>query len=235
MFPVIILAGGLATRLHPITEKFPKSMIEVAGKPFIDHQLNLLKTKGIKEVILCLGYLGEIIEEYVKDGSAYCINVSYSYDGDKLLGTGGAIKNIGDRLPDNFFVLYGDSYLDVDYLVIENSYCSSYKKALMTVYNNGGKWDSSNVVYNNNEIVYYSKKNKVDNMDYIDYGLGIFSKETFQTIKNEHVFDLADVYGKLIEERQLFGYEVYERFYEIGSIDGLNELEQKIIKTGSYE
>jgi NDP-sugar pyrophosphorylase family protein len=114
MLPIIILAGGLATRMRPVTEKIPKAMLEVAGRPFIAHQLHLLRKRGIGQVILCVGYLGEIIEEYAGKGDSFQLDIQYSYDGVNLLGTGGAIKNIGDRLPDDFFVLYGDSYLDIE-------------------------------------------------------------------------------------------------------------------------
>jgi NDP-sugar pyrophosphorylase family protein len=228
VFPVVILAGGLATRLRPITEKIPKAMLDIAGKPFIDHQLNLLKEKGIENVILCVGYLGEMIEAHIKNGSAYNLQVTYSYDGDKLLGTGGALRNIGERLPDTFFVLYGDSYLDIEYQKVENAYRLSGKKALMTVYRNEGRWDSSNVIFQNNELIRYSKKNKTEEMNYIDYGLGILNKQIFKEFENVTAFDLAGIYEKLAEEKQLFGYEVFERFYEVGSKEGIKELEQKI-------
>ena len=228
MLPVIILAGGLATRMRPITEKIPKAMLEVAGKPFIVHQLHLLKKNNIENVILCVGYLGEMIEDYVRDGSAYQMRVAYSYDGDKLLGTGGAIKNIDDKLPDEFFVLYGDSYLDIDYQAVENAYHRSNKKALMTVYKNEGKWDTSNVVFHNDELVRYSKKSKTEDMNYIDYGLGILSKGVLTGHTDSMVFDLADIYEKLSVENELYGFEVFERFYEIGSPDGFDGLKRKL-------
>jgi len=228
MFPVIILAGGLATRLRPITEEIPKAMLDIAGRPFIDHQLNLLKKKGIENVILCVGHLGEMIEAHVKNGSAYNLQVTYSYDGDKLLGTGGALKNIGDKLPDTFFVLYGDSYLDIDYQKVENAYRLSGKKALMTVYKNEGRWDSSNVIFKNNELIRYSKKDKTEDMNYIDYGLGILSKSVLIEHPACDAFDLADIYEELSEKNELFGFEVFERFYEIGSPQGLEDLRKKI-------
>ena len=140
MLPVVLLSGGLATRLHPITEKIPKAMLDVAGKPFIHHQLSLLKKKKIERVVLCVGYLGEMIEEYVGDGSQFQMEVQYSHDGEKLLGTGGAIKNALKYIDDFFFVLYGDSYLDVDYIKIEKYYHSSGRKALMTICKNEDKW-----------------------------------------------------------------------------------------------
>jgi len=227
MLPVVLLAGGMATRMRPITENIPKSMLEVAGRPFIAHQLCLLKNKGIEHVILCVGYLGEMIESYLNANEGFGLKTTFSYDGNMLLGTGGAIKNIGDKLPDAFFVLYGDSYLDIDYKKTEKAYHQSHKKAMMTVYKNDGKWDTSNVVFINNEIVRYNKKNKTEDMNYIDYGLGIFNKQVFED-HNEAVFDLACVYEQLVAEKQLFGYEVFNRFYEIGSKEGLKELEDKL-------
>jgi NDP-sugar pyrophosphorylase family protein len=228
MVPVIILAGGLATRMRPVTEKIPKAMIEVNGKPFIHHQLTLLEKNGISEVILCSGYLGEQIEKYVGNGSSYHIYVEYSYDGDALLGTGGAIAKIGDKLPDAFFVLYGDSYLDIDYQKVEQAYKVSSKKGLMTVFKNENQWDTSNVVFQDNTVIKYSKTNKTKDMRYIDYGLGILQKSAFAEFPSDTVFDLAAVYEQLSNEKQLEGYEVFERFYEIGSPQGLADLCKKL-------
>lgn len=228
MIPVLILSGGLATRMWPATEKIPKAMLPVNGKPFIHHQLALLAQKGVSHVILCVGYLGEIIEQYVGNGSHYHLNVAYAYDGDKLLGTGGAIRKIGNNLPESFFVLYGDSYLDIDFRQVETAYRTSGMKGLMTVFKNDDRWDASNVIFQNNELIKYSKKHKTREMNYIDYGLGILSKNVFNTFPNDMVFDLAAVYEQLSGEKQLFGYEVSERFYEIGSQKGLSDLSEKL-------
>jgi len=228
MLSVVILAGGLATRMKPITEKIPKAMLDIDGRPFIYHQLSLLKKKGINRVILCVGFLGEMIESYVGNGTKFQLDVKYSYDGDKLLGTGGAIKKAQKYLDDAFFVLYGDSYLDVDYGKIEAAFLKLPRKGLMTVFRNEGKWDTSNVIFRNNEILMYSKKERTEEMDYIDYGLGILNKAVLHYYENETAFDLAYIYERLAEEKQLMGYEVFERFYEIGSKEGLKELQQKI-------
>jgi len=233
MLPVVILAGGLATRMKPMTEKIPKAMLDIDGRPFIYHQLNLLKKKGINRVILCVGFLGEMIESYVGDGTKFQLDVKYSYDGEKLLGTGGAIKKALEYLDDAFFVLYGDSYLDVDYGKIEATFLRAPRKGLMTVFKNEGKWDTSNVIFRNNEILVYSKK-KTEEMNCIDYGLGILSKAVFNDFENETAFDLAFLYERLAEEKQLMGYEVFERFYEIGSKEGLKDLQQKIYEQGSF-
>jgi len=226
MFPVVIIAGGLATRMRPLTEKIPKSMLDINGKPFIEHQLKLLSSKGVTNVILCLGFLGEQIKDFVKDGRRFNINVDYSFDGKKLLGTGGAIKNLSVKLPENFFVLYGDSYLNIDYKTVEEAYKKAGKKALMTVYKNEGKFDASNVVFKNDEIVLYSKKIKTPEMNYIDYGLGVFNKSVFDELPEDENFDLAYIYEKLSLNKELSGCEVFERFYEAGSPRGLEDLKK---------
>jgi NDP-sugar pyrophosphorylase family protein len=223
--PVAILAGGLATRLRPITEKIPKSPIAVAGKPFLAHQLELLNSRGIRRAVLCLGHLGEMIQRDFGDGSAYGVKLEYSFDGPKLLGTGGAIKRALPLLGKEFFVLYGDSYLPLPYAPVAKFFHRSGKLGLMTVYFNEGKYDTSNVVFRDGEIVVYDKKAKSPEMRHIDYGLSLFRASVFEAYEADRVFDLAEVMGKLVREKQLAGYEVRERFYEIGSPAGLAELE----------
>ncbi len=223
--PVAILAGGLATRLRPITEKVPKSLIVVAGKPFLAHQLELLNSRGIRRAVLCVGYLGEMIRRDFGDGSAFDVRLDYSFDGPKLLGTGGAIKRALPLLGDEFFVLYGDSYLPVDYVPVAEFFRRSGKLGCMTVYRNEGRYDTSNVVFRNGEIEAYDKKHRLPEMRHIDYGLSIFKASVFDAYAADQAFDLAEVMGKLVRERQLAGYEVHERFYEIGSPAGLAELE----------
>ena len=227
---LVLIAGGLATRLRPITQTIPKALIDINGKPFIEHQLELLEKNGIKEVIICAGYLGEQIEDFVGDGSAFGIKVRYSFDGDKLLGTGGAIKKALPFLSNEFFVMYGDSYLNVDYCDVAGFFLKNDKKALMTVLKNDGQWDKSNVICKSGQIVNYDKKNTVPEMDYIDYGLGILRKVVFDDIKDDEVVDLAEIYKKLVNEKQLLGYEVKERFYEIGSFQGIEETKAYLLK-----
>jgi NDP-sugar pyrophosphorylase family protein len=228
MLPLVLLAGGLATRMRPLTEKIPKSMLEVKRKPFIDWQLRLLKSKGIENVIICLGYLGGQIEKCAGNGGRFGLKITYSYDGDKLLGTGGAVKKIDKALPSRFFILYGDSYLDIDYKAVEEAFTASGKPALMTVYKNNGQFDASNVIFRDGRIVSYSKKEKLPEMEYIDYGLGIIQKNVFDSYPANTAFDLAEVYEKLCREGRLAGYEVFKRFYEIGSPQGLKELESTL-------
>jgi NDP-sugar pyrophosphorylase family protein len=222
--PVAILAGGLATRLRPMTEKIPKSLVPVAGKPFLAHQLELLHARGIRRAVLCLGFLGEMIQRDF--GSEACgIKLDYSFDGPKLLGTGGAVKRALPLLGEEFFVLYGDSYLPIEYAPIAEFFHRSGKLGLMTVYRNEGKYDTSNVVFHNGEIIVYDKKVSSPEMRHIDYGLSLFKLSVFDSYFADQSFDLAEVMGRLVREKQLAGYEVPERFYEMGSPAGLAELE----------
>ncbi|MGA2179808.1 MAG: nucleotidyltransferase family protein [Verrucomicrobiota bacterium] len=232
--PVAILAGGLATRLRPITEKIPKSLVTVAGKPFLAHQLDLLQSRGLRRAVLCVGYLGEMIQRDFGDGSAFGLRLDYSFDGPKPLGTGGAIKRALPLLGDEFFVLYGDSYLPVEYRPIAEFFRHSGKLGCMTVYRNEGRYDTSNVVFRDGEIAVYDKKNRPPEMRHIDYGLSLFKAAVFNSYSADQPFDLAEVMSKLVRQKQLAGFEVRERFYEMGSPAGLSELETllKIGKAG---
>lgn len=222
--PVVILAGGLATRLRPITEKIPKSLVPVAGRPFLAHQLELLYARGIHRAILCIGHLGEMIRQEFGD-EAFGIHLDYSFDGPRLLGTGGAIKRALPMLEKEFFVLYGDSYLPIQYAPVANFFHQSGKPGLMTVYRNDSLYDTSNVVFTGGEIKVYDKKDRLPEMRHIDYGLSMFKSSVFEAYPDDEKFDLAEVMGKLVREKQLAGYEVLERFYEMGSPVGLAELE----------
>ncbi|MBF0511044.1 MAG: nucleotidyltransferase family protein [Candidatus Omnitrophica bacterium] len=234
MPPVVILAGGLATRLRPMTETIPKAMLSLAEEPFIAHQLRLLKANGITHVVLCCGYLGEQIEEFVGDGKKFGLSVSYSYDGDKLLGTGGAIKKALPFLGDVFFVMYGDSYLPVNFKNVYDYFIHGQVcLGLMTVLNNKNAWDNSNIVFEANSIVVYDKKQQIKGMDYIDYGLGLLRKEAFNSVYGD-VFDLSVIYQDIIAQKKMAGYEVFERFYEIGSPAGLAETENYIKSRRKY-
>jgi NDP-sugar pyrophosphorylase family protein len=229
--PVALLAGGLATRLRPITEKVPKVLVEVAGEPFFSHQIRLLKKAGLTRLVLCVGYLGEKVVELYGDGSAWGVQIDYSFDGPKLLGTGGALIQALPKLGDAFYVLYGDSYLPIDYLACGEAFLQSGKQGLMTVFENHERYDTSNVWFENGEIKLYDKKNKVPQMHHIDYGLGVVSARAFDGWPRDAVVDLAEVYKKLVSNRQLAGYEIPQRFYEIGSHEGLNELDQ-LLRSG---
>jgi N-acetyl-alpha-D-muramate 1-phosphate uridylyltransferase len=223
LFTVALLAGGLAKRLRPATDKIPKSLVEVNGEPFLAHQLRLLHASGIRRVVLCVGFLGEMIQEAIPDGSEFGLEVEYSFDGDTLLGTAGALKRALPLLGDSFFVLYGDSYLVCDYASVGRKFTSSGLLALMTVYQNEGKWDTSNVEFENGRILAYSKKNRTPRMKYIDYGLGVFSAKAMEFVPAGGAYDLAELYGRILGKGQLAGMEIHQRFYEIGSPAGLEE------------
>jgi NDP-sugar pyrophosphorylase family protein len=226
--PVAILAGGLATRLKPLTEKVPKVLIPVAGKPFLTHQLELLRAQGIRRVVLCLGHLGEMVVREFGDGAAHGVQLEYSFDGPKLLGTGGALKQALQKLGDRFFVLYGDSYLPIPFAPVAEFFERSGRLGLMTVFENRGLYDTSNVVFRDGRIVIYDKKARLPEMHHIDYGLSLFRAEAFAPWPADEPFDLAQVMQKLVSEQQLAGFEVKERFYEIGSHAGLAELEARL-------
>ena len=224
-FPVAILAGGRATRLRPITEKIPKSLIDVAGKPFICRQLEYLSRQGVTKVVMCIGHLGEQIEAVVGDGRAFGIEVRYSPDGPILLGTGGALKRALPLLGEQFFVLYGDSYLLCDFRAVQQAFVQSDKPALMTVLGNENRWDKSNVLFQGGRIVEFNKRTPRPDMAHIDYGLGILSTMVLDPYPENSSFDLADVYHDLSLADRLGGFEVAERFYEIGSPQGLRAAE----------
>ncbi len=224
---VAILAGGLATRLRPLTEKIPKAMVALNGLPFIHHQMTLLKDKGINEVVLCVSYLGEQIKDYVGDGSRFGVKVSYSWDGKELLGSGGALVKARTLLGDSFCILYGDSYLDADYAEIFRFFKSSDRLGLMTVFKNNGKFDRSNVIFENGSIVRYDKKSKDPAMVYIDYGLNLLTQRALDLAPAGN-FDLAQLLGRLVAEGQLAGFEVKNRFYEIGTPAGIKDTEEYI-------
>jgi NDP-sugar pyrophosphorylase family protein len=221
MLPVAILAGGLATRLRPLTETIPKALVEINGAPFIEHQLKLLRSRGVERVVLCVGYRGDMIRDLVGNGRQYGLAVEYQFDGPELLGTAGALRNALPLLGGAFFVLYGDSYLPCDYHAVEAAFEGSSKSALMTVFRNGGMWDTSNVEFARGHILTYDKEVRTDRMRHIDYGLGVFRKSA---LEQHSVRDLAAVYQRLLAADDLAGFEVAERFYEIGSHAGIQEL-----------
>ena len=252
--PVALLAGGLATRLRPFTEKVPKALIEVAGRPFIDHQLDLLRRNGIRRVVMCLGYRGEMLRDHCGDGGRRGMELAYSFDGETLLGTGGAVARakhlLGDQPDDVLWVMYGDSYMDIDYPAVLQAFldarngasegaqglrpgsgsnatsvsaASSVPLGLMTVLRNGNRWDTSNVIFRGGRLLRYDKRNRTPEMDYIDYGVGLLRRSAIDRIPTDQPFDLAELYTALVTEGRMVGYEVTERFYEIGTPAALEE------------
>ncbi len=226
MLPVAILAGGLATRLRPLADRIPKSLLDVAGRPFIFHQLDLLKSQGIDRVVLCVGHLGEQIQAPVGDGHSLGLSISYSFDGDKLLGTGGALKKALPLLDDEFFALNGDSYVPCSLARIQSAFEATERPALMTILRNDNRWDKSNVCFRNGELIEYDKHSPRPDMQYIDFGVSAFCSDVFFPYRESDVIDLADICRDLSMSRQLEAFEVSHRFYEIGSPQGLRDTEE---------
>lgn len=220
--PVAILAGGLATRMRPATETIPKALLPVGGRPFIAHQLAYLRRQGVRDVVLCVGHLGEQVREFVGDGASWDLHVQYSFDGPVLMGTGGALAAAAPLLGEQFFVLYGDSYLPVDFSPVEEAFVKSGMPALMTVLKNENRWDKSNVLFADGTVLRYDKRAPSGDMRHIDYGLGVLSCGILAGLPAQP-FDLADIYHRLSVEGRLAGFEVHQRFYEIGSPEGLQE------------
>ncbi len=223
--PVAILAGGLATRLGPLTAKVPKVLLPVAGRPFLAHQLELLRQQGFRRVVLCVGHLGEEVRAQFGDGSAWGLRLEYSFDGSVLMGTGGALRRARPLLGECFFVLYGDSYLPIEFGPIAKCFAECGRLGLMTVFRNDGLYDTSNVIFREGEILVYDKKARLPEMKHIDYGLSLFRAAAFDAWPEDQPFDLADVMQNLLARGQLAAFEVRQRFYEIGSPAGLAELE----------
>lgn len=224
LFPVALLAGGLGTRLRPWTESVPKALVDVNGEPFLAHQLRLLSSRGIERVVLCIGYKGEMIRAWAGDGRRFRLNLEYSEDWPELLGTAGAVRKALPLLGERFFVLYGDSYLPCDYRAVQRAFLAAGKPALMTVFRNEGRWDASNVEFSEGHILAYDKKSPTPRMQHIDYGLGVFESSVFAALPPGERRDLADLYRDLLARGELAAFEVFERFWEVGSRAGLEEV-----------
>lgn len=217
-----VLAGGLGTRLGERVRTAPKPLVEVAGEPFLFHQLRLLRRHGARRVVLCVGHLGERIEAAVGDGGTFGLAVDYSYDGSELAGTAGAVRRALGLLGDPFLVLYGDTYLRIDYRAVERALRESELPALMTVLRNENRWDRSNVLLEGGRVARYDKRNPTTRMAWIDYGLGALRPEALDVAAPEEP-DLAEVYRQLAGRGLLAAYEASERFYEIGTEAALRE------------
>jgi NDP-sugar pyrophosphorylase family protein len=234
----VILAGGLGTRMRPHTHTLPKAMLPVNGVPFVDHQLTLLAGQGVSQVVFCVGYRGDMISDFVGDGGRWGLAADYVDEGKDLKGTAGALRVALDagRLEEDFLVLYGDSYLPIDHPPVMAAFLDSGADALMTVFRNGNRWDTSNVLFEDGRIVVYDKHRRDPRsaeMMHIDYGLGAFRRSTVDKYVPPDVkADLADVYQTLCSNGLLAGYEVSSRFFEVGSPGGLSDLEAHLTTIG---
>ena len=218
--PICLLAGGLGTRLGDLVADTPKPLLEVAGRPFIFHQLELLKREGANQIVLSVSYLGEKIEEAVCDGSKFGLQILYSYDGPEPIGTAAAVRKALPMLGPEFIVTYGDAYLQVDYRDIYRFFRGSGLPALMTVYKNDDRWDASNALLKDNCITKYDKRDITEGMEWIDYGVLFLKASVFDGDVSE---DLAVLLSGLAANGMLAGYEGDTRFYEIGTPDSLEE------------
>jgi NDP-sugar pyrophosphorylase family protein len=222
MIQAVILCGGLASRLGSLTADCPKSMLDIGGRPFIEYQLALLKSNGITDVILCLGHLGGQIERHLGNGAKFGLNITCSHE-ELPLGTAGALKNAQKQIKGDFLTLYGDSYLDFDYQSAIKFFTARKKLALMTVYKNRGKYDASNTEIAGDLVTRYAKAEKTPKTDYIDYGACIFRREALDQLPANQPYSLGQLFSRLIVQKELLAYEVAERFYQIGSPEGLDE------------
>lgn len=241
----VILAGGLATRMRPITETIPKSLINIEGKPFIHYQLAWLSAHGVTDVVLSIGYRGELIREYVGNGKNWNLSVVYVDEGQNLRGTAGALRLAMEQnvLAEEFLVTYGDSFLPIDFSEVWQSFMSGFRPALMTVYKNLGQWDTSNVLFENGQVLLYDKfrrhPDQNSKLQYIDYGLSAFKRSVIEfgvpEVFNQTKCDLAEVFYSLSQGGELSGFEASNRFYEIGSPQGLEDFAHFIAQSPTYD
>ena len=232
--PIAILAGGLATRLQPIAAAVPKSMVIVSGKPFIAHQLRLLRRQGFRRVVLLIGHLGDQIEDYVGDGSRFGLTVDYARDGEVRRGTGGALRNALALLEPTFFTIYGDSYLPIDVDPAWEAYQASSCPALMIVLRNRDWWDKSNVLFDRHLILDHDKSLVGrPGVEWIDYGMSIFAAHLIRDCSYPDPFDLSNLTRDLARRELLAGFEVHDRFYEIGKPEGLAQTEDFLAAGGA--
>jgi len=229
---VAILAGGLATRLHPLTEQIPKPMVEIRGKPFLRYQIELLRHNQVRDIVLCVGHLADQIRAYFGDGQRFGVHIAYSDEGEQRLGTAGALKLAEDLLADEFFVLFGDSYLLLDYQAIMEYFLARDKLGLMVVYRNENRYDSSDVLVEGDLVTAYDKEHPLPEMVYINEGLSVLRRQVLVMIPPRQPLSLQTFFRGLIAQRQLLALQTKQRFYEIGSVAGLQEFERFVAEGG---
>jgi NDP-sugar pyrophosphorylase family protein len=233
---VLVLAGGLGTRMRPRTDTIPKALLPVLGRPFAERQVELLAANGVVDIVVSIGYLGHMICDTLGDGGRFGVRIRYVDEGPDLRGTGGAVRLFtGSGLADDHFaVLYGDSYLPVDYAAVWDAYAGCGQPALMTVMRNRNQWDASNAELGGDGLVRYAKgAGQEAGYTWIDYGLSVLSAKVVpQYIPSDTVSDLAELFTDLGDRGMLAGFEVHERFYEVGSDDGIADLEGMLARRG---
>lgn len=234
----VILAGGLGTRIAAVAPDVPKALVPVGGEPFVHHQLTLLAAAGVRRVTFCIGHRGEALRRFVGDGARWGLEVGWVDEGDRLRGTAGALRLALDAgaLAPAFFVLYGDSYLPIDYRQVWAAFERAGRPGLMTVFRNEQRWDASNVLFDGERVVLYDKRRadpRAAQMVFIDYGLTALRREAIErALPAGGHGDLADVYHRMSLAGELAGFEVRQRFYEVGSPAGLEELRRLLAAGG---
>jgi MurNAc alpha-1-phosphate uridylyltransferase len=239
----VVLAGGLATRMRPRTERVPKSLLEVAGRPFVDWQLELLAGAGLRQVVLCIAHLGQAIVDHVGDGSRHGVTVRYARetgpDGKgQLLGTAGALRAALPLLEPRFLVTYGDSYLPFDYAaplvrLAEHPDCDG----VMSVYGNADRYEGSNVATDGAWVLRYDKRRTPiaggPALDHIDYGAIALRREVIAALPPGVPLGLDAISEELAVRGRLRAFVVHERFFEIGSPEGWAALDLHLRKAPS--
>jgi NDP-sugar pyrophosphorylase family protein len=229
MYSIAILCGGFGTRLYPVTKYLPKSLYPINGKPFIDYQLERLKSGGFNHIVLLVSHFGNEIREYVGNGERYGLNIEYSFDDAK--GTLPAIKKAFKFLDYNFFITYGDSYLTADFKDIQKTYDAQNKPFLVTIYkNNDETLHKNNIAYINNQIVDYSQLNLNNSCQYVDYGITILNKNYLDNIDETWYTNVSNLYNFAIAKNNLASYVIKERFYEVGSLRGIQDFTKYVIR-----
>jgi len=226
VLPVAILAGGLGTRIQSVSRGLPKSLMMFNGKPFLEWQLQLLEKNKCKAVVICVGHKSDLIKNYLEGRPKSKLDIKLSYDGNYNLGTGGALVKARKYLGKAFLVLYGDSYLSVNFEEVSENFLSVRKSGLLTVLKNDLNFEPSNVYFRNNLVLQYDKINRSNKMKYIDYGLSAFKSDAFTEFSSTKFLDLSIILSQLAMQKQLAGYEVYERYYEVGSIQGTQDFQE---------
>ena len=230
----VILAGGKGTRLRPLTTSLPKSMIPIAGKPFLDYEIKLLKRAGIVDFVICVGYKGELIRSHFGDGRSLGVKIRYSDDGDMLLGTAGSLKNAEALLADGFFITFGDAYPILDYDAAWKLFRSTGKLAMMVVLKNANVYGRSNTVVQNGQVTFYSKKESAPAMEYIEFGVTFMNKQALQMLTGDYPIDLEMLYRKIIGNNQMAALELKQRIYDIGSPEGLRDFSE-LVRSGQID
>jgi MurNAc alpha-1-phosphate uridylyltransferase len=228
---VAILAGGLGTRLMPLTRDLPKPMVPVLGRPFLEHQILLLQRHGVTDIVLLVGHLGDAIRGYFGDGRRFGVRILYSDEGDARLDTAGAVKHAEALLDDAFMVLFGDSYLPVDYAQIWREFLARGTRGMMVVYRNDNRFDTSDIAVEDGLVTAYQKYPPLPGAVYINYGLTLLKRETLRLAKPKTPISLQEFLRPIIQGRQLSALTTTQRFFEIGSIEGLNDLEAHLSQT----